>query len=645
MKPQFSKLLSKIVTAFIGIITGIFILFQLQCVQLQKGPFPFKRFEKYENNPILSPRGDGFESKGVYNPSVIMANDTIYMFYRSQEEHGQSTIGLAKSVDGINFERNSEPVIVPEYDYELPGGCEDPRIVKVGDTYYLTYTGYSLKGTPSCLATSSDLVNWDKYGPIVPEKSAAILNEKINGKYLLYYGDSNMWIAHSTNMIDWEVIDEPVMKPRKGYFDEGLVEPGPPPVITEDGILLIYNGNIPKERAMELGKIEGREKVREYATGWALFSKEDPTKVMARCDEPFLKVTQDYEIYGQINDVVFSGGLVNIDGKSFLYYGCADTYIGVAISEQIWEKPEYILQSPNILKINNTILHPQGDGFERDKVYNPTVIVENDTLFMIYRAEGKETGTGAFGLAWSKDGINFNRYGNNPIMKVEYEFEKHGCEDPRIIRANGQYYMYYVGNDSKRTAGNICMATSKDLIHWEKHGEILQPSNDWEKMQIKAPAPVPQKIDGKYWMYYQGEKEAWKTKMGLVYSEDLIHWTSVSEEPVMKPREGYFDSWGVEPGVAAVITEGILLIYNGWGADSTTTNKTGWALFSRDDPAKLIARCDSPLISFPHDHVFAEGLIRFNGKWFLYYGAADRWIEGIIVEFGRILSEALKSKQ
>ena len=305
---------------------------------------------------------------------------------------------------------------------------------------------------------------------------------------------------------------------------------------------------------------------------------------------------------------------------------------------------EGLSQSKYIQKINFPILTPAGNSFERDRVYNPTVIVERETIYMIYRAEGKGTGTGVFGLAESNDGMNFIRYDNNPIFLPEREFEEGGCEDPRVVKFKQTYYLYYVGNSNK-APGKICMATSKDLIQWKKQGEILQPHQDWESKQIKAPAPVPQKINGKYWVYYQGEREAWKTKMGLAYSDDLIQWTPASEEPVMKPREGYFDSWGVEPGAAAVIDEGILLIYNGWGGDSTNTNKTGWALFSREDPAKLIARCDSPLISFPHNNVFAEGLIRFNDKWFLYYGAADRWIEGIVVDFGGIISEALKSKQ
>ena len=142
-------------------------------------------------------------------------------------------------------------------------------------------------------------------------------------------------------------------------------------------------------------------------------------------------------------------------------------------------------------------------------------------------------------------------------------------------------------------------------------------------------------------MYYQGEKEAWKTHMGLAYSGNLINWTQASEEPVMNPREDFFDSKGVEPGGSVVTDEGILLVYAGWGGDGTNRNQLGWVLFSKDDPGKIIARCDSPIVSLPNDHVFCDGLVNFRDKWYLYYGAADQWIEGVTVDFDGILSEVL----
>jgi|GEM_PF-257201 len=627
------------------VIGAVFILFSCRLAgsALESDtPSWIEGFKKYEKNPIMKPSGQGFDASLAFNPAAILVGDTVYLLYRAVNlsEHYEgvgtrSTIGLAESRDGINFVRKSTPVIVPEHDYELPGGCEDPRIVRIGDTFYLTYTGYSLKGTPSCLASSNDLYRWKKHGPIVPAKSAAILSTPINGKYWLYYGDTSIWAAYSTDFQNWTVVEKPVLEPRAGYFDEGLVEPGPPPVMTERGILLIYNGNLPESRARELGKKEGREMTRRYATGWAIFSAEDPTKLIARSAVPFLTPTENFEKVGQISDVVFSEGLVEKDGKVYLYYGGADTSIGVAVSDIPWKRPLSVPVFSGVRKFLSPILTPRGEGFEKDRVYNPTVIQEGNILQMIYRAEGKGTGTGSFGLARSSDGVNFVRHGR--IMKVEENFEKGGCEDPRIVRFGDTFYLFYVGNEGD-TPGNICLASSKNLLEWKKHGEILQPAADWERRQIKAPAPVPQKINGKYWMYYQGEKEAWKARIGLAWSEDLIHWTQLPA-PVMTPRQGYFDSEGTEPGVAVVIDEGILLIYNGWGGDGTNRNVAGWALFSKDDPAKLIKRCKVPFISFPNDHIFATGLAEFKGKWFLYYGAADEWIDGMTIDFKQLLKD------
>jgi len=306
--------------------------------------FPFKFVRKYKLNPILLPEmrnRESLEAHGAFNPAVIRKDDMYYMFYRAQDINSVSRISLAISKDGKNFVKSGGAVISPTEDYELPGGCEDPRIMQVDNMYYLTYTGYNNRpgqdNTPTCLATSTDLIHWKKYGPILSRKSTAILNQKVNGQYWAYYGDTNIWAAHSPDMIHWTSVPDPVLTPRPGEWDDSLVESGPPPVMTEYGILLIHNGNLSEDRAKQEGQQLHRDQVRDYATGWALFDKDDPTKLIARDGEPFLTVTDPFDVYGQVGDVVFTEGMVlSDDGNAYLYYGGADTVVNLAIGEPTW---------------------------------------------------------------------------------------------------------------------------------------------------------------------------------------------------------------------------------------------------------------------------------------------------------------------
>lgn len=118
-----------------------------------------------------------------------------------------------------------------------------------------------------------------------------------------------------------------MLRPRKGYFDSRLVEPGPPPIVTADGILLIYSGADDSNR---------------YSVGWVLFSKDDPTRVMARADQPILEPTESWEKYGQVYNVTLAEGLVKKGDTWYLYYGAADTYVGVATfreKESVGKRP------------------------------------------------------------------------------------------------------------------------------------------------------------------------------------------------------------------------------------------------------------------------------------------------------------------
>ena len=290
-----------------------------------------------DGNPILTPQGDGFESAGVFNPAVVKQDGKFVMLYRAQDKAGTSRLGYAHSTDGIHFIRRAEPVLVPEAEYEKDGGVEDPRLVKIGNTWYLTYTAYNKREAQLSLATSKDLLRWERKGVIMPAnrgrwnvgwtKSGAILTQKVKGKYWMYYmadpaKDVNeMGVAFSDDLIHWtEALDQPVLRRRPGYFDAKVVEPGPPPIMTEEGILLIYNGADEKT---------------VYATGWVLFDKKDPTRVLARSDQPIFSVEREWEKVGQVPNVVFVEGMVRDGNRWLFYYGGADKCVGVASAESL----------------------------------------------------------------------------------------------------------------------------------------------------------------------------------------------------------------------------------------------------------------------------------------------------------------------
>ena len=292
----------------------------------------FGNWKRASEKPILVPRGSGWESAGTFNPAVIQRDGRIVMIYRAQDAAGISRLGYAESVDGIQFARRSEPVIVPETEYEREGGVEDPRLVQIAGTYYLTYTGYNKKDAQLCLAVSKDLVHWQRLGVILPAyqgnwnrgwtKSGAIVAEKIAGKFWMYWlgtaadKTDQTGISSSLDLVHWkEELDVPVLPRRPGKFDSRVVEPGPPPMLTAQGIVLIYNG---------------ADDHLVYRTGIAVFDRKDPRIVVYRSDEPVFQPERQWEKAGQVPNVVFVEGMARRKDQLFLYYGAADKFSGVA---------------------------------------------------------------------------------------------------------------------------------------------------------------------------------------------------------------------------------------------------------------------------------------------------------------------------
>jgi predicted GH43/DUF377 family glycosyl hydrolase len=352
-------------------------VFAAPSVRAQGRDWMFGPFEKPIGvNPIIAPSaGSAFlspmtdsvvhwEELATFNPAAVARDGKIYVLYRAEDVTGKreigfhtSRLGLAESGDGLHFTRRPTPVLYPDKDaqarYEWTGGVEDPRIVEAEDgRYVLTYTQWNRDVPHLAIATSSDLVHWTKHGPAFANaengkylktetKSGAILTRvagnrlvatRVNGKYWMYFNVPDIMIATSDNLIDWAPLADSdgkvlkVLSARPGYFDSWLVEAGPPAIMTERGILLVYNAG----NSGQFGQAGLPQRV--YTGGQALFDARNPIKLIARSDEPFIKPTESYEKSGQYKDgTTFVEGLVPFNGRWLLYYGTADSRVGVAV--------------------------------------------------------------------------------------------------------------------------------------------------------------------------------------------------------------------------------------------------------------------------------------------------------------------------
>ena len=333
---------------------------------------PFERVESA--NPILKPcettlflcpiqeKMIPWESIHVFNPAAVVRNGKVYLIYRAEDNYGEgigyhtSRLGLAESEDGIHFHRKETPVVFPNADgqkiYEFPGGCEDPRIVETEEGgYIMTYTQWNRDVAVLAIASSNDLVHWEKHGYAFEDSSKRfwcksgsivcrregdhLIATKIQGKYWMYWGEGCIYAATSSDLIRWTPIKDEqgnfiaALSPRKGEFDSFLVESGPPALLTEKGVLLLYNG----KNSLEEG--DPAITPNAYSAGQVLFDKEDPLQIIARCKHHFLTPERPYERYGQYHGgTVFIEGLVPFQGKWLLYYGTADSAIAIAICHE-----------------------------------------------------------------------------------------------------------------------------------------------------------------------------------------------------------------------------------------------------------------------------------------------------------------------
>lgn len=355
--------------------TSLFLIFSF-IHKSEQSQLEFISATKPKENPII--RADSsftfvcpvknetvkWQKADVFNPAAIVKDNKVYLLLRCEDNSAASLggrtsrIGLASSEDGIHFTKYPYPVLYPDsgamFPYDYPGGCEDPRVVETEDgTYVVAYTSWNHQVARLSIAFSKDLINWQKKGLAFKKayngkfnegwsKSGSIVTKfvnnkqvaaKIKGKYWMYWGEQFINLAWSENLIDWNpILDEAgeikmIVGPRKNKFDSKLSESGPPALITDKGIVLLYNGKNAEGNESDPNLPSGT-----YSVGKVVFDLNNMEKIIYRSDTCLLKPTLPHEKTGQyLAGTTFAEGLVKFKSKWFLYYGTADSFVGVAI--------------------------------------------------------------------------------------------------------------------------------------------------------------------------------------------------------------------------------------------------------------------------------------------------------------------------
>ncbi len=290
------------------------------------------RLERLSGRPILRPLPEhGWERSAVFNCGAIGKDGVFHLIYRacdlpSHDRFGDyvSRMGHAISLDGVDFVRHDGPVFEGEGAQERRG-VEDPRIVQVENenTFYMMYTAYGARFDGDfriSMASSEDLVNWSRLGVVLdePNKDASLFPAKVNGRYaMLHRRWPDIWMAFSDDLVTW-TDHTVVMKTVPNSWESERIGIAGPPFRTPHGWALVYHGVDPSNT---------------YRLGWALLDSADPTRVICRQSEPILEPELEWERVGWVPNVVFSCGQVVAGGVVYVYYGAADTSIGVAAAD------------------------------------------------------------------------------------------------------------------------------------------------------------------------------------------------------------------------------------------------------------------------------------------------------------------------
>ncbi len=638
------------------------------------------RLNRHKDNPILLPSiTNDWEKGGTFNGSVVKKDDTYYMAYRAMTPRGfyldaniqLSSIGIAKSTDGIHFTDHYQ-MIKPEEDWEKYG-CEDPRITYVDGKFYIFYTAiggypFSAQNIKVAVAISKDLKTIDEKHLVTPfnAKAMGLFPEKIDGKYTVFLSANtdippgkiaiasfekieDLWNHDKWNKW-YEQLDKYTLSLLRHTRDQ--VEAGAVPVKTENGWIFIYS---------LIRNYYSNDKV--FTIEAALLELNTPLNIKARTTNAMLMPEEEYELFGNIPNVVFPTGAQIIGEDFFVYYGAADTSCAVAsckledLMHGLKAKQKEVPLNPHIKferYEKNPILEPVAERrWESRAVFNPAAIYEDGKVHILYRAMGEDN-MSTVGYAVSSDGVTIDERLPYPIYTPREPFEtkikdgNYGCEDPRIVRIDDRMYMCYTAFDGGANPPRVALTSIKvdDFLNrrweWEKPILISPPSIDDKDASL-----LPKKINGKYVFFHRINDDIW-----VDYVDDLKFENGhfLDGSIMMHTRVDHWDHKKI--GIAGPPLEtdkGWLLLYHGITEDKSY--KVGACLLDLNNPDTVISRLSYPIFEpsakyelegIVSNVVFPCGNVIIDKTLYIYYGGADKVLGVAKMDLQMLLDELSK---
>ncbi|PJD92722.1 MAG: hypothetical protein CK424_03845 [Legionella sp.] len=633
-------------------------------------------FQRILENPILSSdKMKAWEAYGVFNPCVIKEGLTTHLLYRAMSfpidvegvHISVSSVGYATSEDGIDFAKKKQ-LIKPQHAWEI-FGCEDPRVTKFQDSYYIFYTALSsypfdANSIRIGVAITDDFKTIKAKHPVTTfnSKAMVLFPEKINGKIAalltvhtdippakmalaLFDEVEQIWSVQYWN--EWYSSLHHHVIPLLKSADDHL-EVGAQPIKTEHGWLVIYS---------YIEQYFSKDK--KFNVEVVLLDLDNPLKVLGKTKKSILTPSAPYELFGHVPNIIFPSGAILEKEDIYLYYGGADTYCCLALGKvDVLLKELLETHDPSFVpsKIDgfkryhqNPILAPRPEFYwEAKATFNPAVMYEEGKFHIIYRAMSYDD-TSVWGYATSQDGVHIDERLVEPIYQPKEIFEQKlkkgnsGCEDPRITKLGDRFYVFYTAYDgvTPRVAFTSILVTDfmNKWWNWTRAKVISSPI-----IADKNACLLPMLIHDKYVIFHRIKNEIYVDAIDDL-SFTIDRWL-LNKLLLIEPKYGKTVKVGISaPPIATKY--GWLLFYH-WvvAYEGAMLYKMGVALLDLANPMCVLTK-DVLLLEPEMDYekignvanvVFPCGAVLLKDEIFLYYGGADKVVAVAKMDLKQVLT-------